>query len=609
MSRLKFNVQTRAQSVLESIYEDINRRLVGGPTGLCPVEMSAAMVSFCHAQTCGKCVPCRIGLGQLNKLMDDILDGRADAKTLELLERTAKAISASADCAIGFEAADMVLKGLAGFRSDFISHATTGKCEAQVKKIPCIAKCPASVDIPGYISLVAAGRNEDAIRLIRKDNPFPVVCGHICEHPCETHCRRSIIDAPMNIRGLKKYAAANVGVVPPPENLPATGKTVGIIGGGPAGLTAAYFLSLMGHKCTVYEKRKYLGGMLRYGIPSYRLPREELQRDIDCVLSTGVEVFTDVDISKDMTLNDMREKYDAVYIAIGAHTDKKLGIEGEGSRGVMSAVQMLRGIGDGVMPDFTDKNVVIVGGGNVAMDCTRSAKRLGAKKVTCVYRRRKEDMTALPEEVEGAIAEGCVVMELAAPDHIEADSEGNAAALWAQPQMIGPVKRGRPAPIKADVDPVRIPADIIVVAIGQNIETEHFEANSILTKWGCLMAEDDGSFKDFPGVFAGGDCVSGPATVIKAIDAGKVAAANIDRYLGFAHELTVDIDLPEPNLSPTPAAGRVNMIEREPADRADDFEPMEMPMSCQEAMQEANRCLRCDRSGYGCFRGGRTNKW
>ena len=609
MSRLEFNTQTRAQAALESMYGDIARRTMSGPTGLCPVEMSSALVRMCHVQTCGKCVPCRVGLGQLEKLLDSVLDGTATMETLSLIERTARTISASADCAIGFEAADMLLRGIEGFRDDFVSHIEHNKCSAEIKKIPCVAKCPASVDIPGYISLVAAGRNEDAIKVIRKDNPFPVVCGHICEHPCETHCRRTLVDAPLNIRGLKAFAAANVGVVPPPKNAPSTGKTVGIIGGGPAGLTAAYYLSLMGHKCTVYEKRKHLGGMLRYGIPSYRLPREELQRDIDNILSTGVEVIRDTDISKDMTLAQMRAKYDAVYIAIGAHTDKKLGIEGEDSRGVMSAVQMLRAIGDGAMPDFKDKNVVIVGGGNVAMDCTRSAVRLGAKKVSCVYRRRIEDMTALPEEVEGAIAEGCEVMTLMAPDHIEADEDGNVTALMVQPQMIGPVKRGRPAPVKANVPLERIPADIIVVAIGQNIESDHFELNSIPVKWGCLTAKSDGSFEGMPGLFSGGDCVSGPATVIRAIDAGKVAAANIDHYLGYNHEISIDVDFPDHVLSPKPAMGRVNMKERPADERAKDFELMEIPMSTEEALQEASRCLRCDKCGYGCFRGGRELKW
>ena len=609
MSRLEFNVQSRAQAVLDGLYADVSRRLISGPTGLCPVEMTAALVRTCHAQTCGKCVPCRIGLGKLVELMEAILDGNASMATLDVLERTAKGISATADCAIGFEAADMVLRGIAGFRKDFISHIKTGKCSAEERKVPCVAKCPASVDIPGYISLVKAGRNEDAIRLIRKDNPFPVVCGYICEHPCESHCRRTIVDAPLNIRGIKEYAAAKVGVIPPPANLPATGKKVGIIGGGPAGLTAAYYLNLMGHQCTVYEKRQHLGGMLRYGIPSYRLPREQLQRDIDCVLATGVEAHVGVDISKDMTLEDLRKQFDAVYIAIGAHTDKKLGIEGEDARGVMSAVTMLRGIGDGIMPDFSGKNVVIVGGGNVAMDCTRSAKRLGAAKVVCAYRRRKEDMTALPEEVEGAIAEGCIVMELAAPDHIETDAEGNAKALWVQPQMISTVKRGRPAPKNANLPLERIDADIIVVAIGQNIEYDHFEDSKIPVEWGCLKAKADGTFDGMPGVFAGGDCVSGPATVIKAIDAGKVAAANIDNYLGYNHQLTVDIEIPDPALSPLPATGRVNMKEREAAERSCDFALMEMPMTDEEALQEASRCLRCDKYGYGCFRGGRQDKW
>ena len=612
MSRLEVKTPGQAQAVVEQLYRNMERRIAASPPGLCPVDMALNFLDLCRAQTCGKCVPCRVGLTQLSNMIREVLDGEPSMKILNRIEGTAQVIVDTADCAIGIDAANLVLMGLRGFRDDYEEHILHHRCLGSLKNpVPCVALCPAGVDIPGYIALISEGRCGDAVRLIRKDNPFPTACAYICEHPCEARCRRNMVDDALNIRGLKRYAVDHAGDVPQPKPAPATGKSVAIVGGGPGGLSAAYYLALMGHRVTVYEKQRQLGGMMRYGIPSYRLPREKLDAEIASILSLGIQVHTGVDVGVDVTFDQLKQQYDSLYLSIGAHTDKKTGIEGEDSLGVVSAVELLRHIGDDEMPDFSGQNVVVIGGGNVAMDVTRSAIRLGADKVTCVYRRRQEDMTAQAEEVEGAIAEGAEVLTLQAPLRIEADEHGHVAALWTQPQIIGEMdKAGRPRPGTADVEPLRIPADTIIVAIGQGIETRGLEQTGIkIQRGGALLADSSTQLPDMVGVFAGGDCVTGPATVIRAIAAGKAAAANIDEYLGFNHEIESEVKVPTPRCTDLRPRGRVNATERDACERKGDFQCIECGMTDQEAGQESSRCLRCDHFGYGIFKGGRVEKW
>lgn len=260
MNRLYIKSRDTAQKTVEGLYKDLERRIIASPPGQCPVDLTASFLRVCHSQSCGKCVPCRVGLGQLQHIIDKILDmdQENDMEDIRLLERTAEAISAMADCAIGTEAANMVLRGIRGFREDFESHVKYHTCaeyiRSNIQAVPCVATCPAGVDVPGYTALIKAGRYKDAVKLIRKDNPFPTVCALICEHPCETRCRRNLIDAPINIRGLKRFAVDNCGDVPVPEKMDDTGKKIAVIGGGPSGLSAAYFLSIMGHKVTVLKK-------------------------------------------------------------------------------------------------------------------------------------------------------------------------------------------------------------------------------------------------------------------------------------------------------------------------------------------------------------------
>ena len=610
MSRLEIPGPDKGQLVVEELYKDLERRIESSPPGLCPVDMTRAFIEMCQTQSCGKCTPCRVGLWQLKNLLTDVMNGTATMETLDLIDTLSESIREGSDCPIGYEAGAMVHKSLRDCREDYEEHVRQGRCTCHyTQPVPCVSLCPAHVDIPGYIALTGEGRYADAIRLIRKDNPFPTTCGFICEHPCEARCRRNIVDDAINIRGLKRMAADYAGKVPPPECAPSTGKRIAVVGGGPGGLSAAYYLQLMGHQTTVFEMLPKLGGMLRYGIPNYRLPKERLDDDIRAILKTGVQVKNGLKIGQDITIQELRQQYDVVLITIGASTDKKLGLENEDADGILSAVQFLRNVGKNQIMDLTGKEVAVIGGGNVSMDAVRTAKRLGAKKVSIVYRRRVADMTALPGEIEGAVAEGIELQTLKAPASIDVDENHHVKGIYVTPQMVSSIRDGRASIKPTGEEDIYIPCDVLIVAIGQNIETHHFEQAGIPVERGKIITKSTGAFENLPGVFAGGDCASGPASVIKAIAAAKVVAANIDEYLGYHHEISCDVEIPEAHLDDRTPCGRVNLTEREACERVCDFEAVENCMTEKEAKQEASRCLRCDHFGYGIFKGGRETLW
>lgn len=610
MARLHVMERSHAQAVMDDLHDALGRRLAVSSLAPCPVEFTAALVNLCSTQSCGKCTPCRVGLSALSDLLADVLEGRADESTLNLIERTARTIYLSSDCAIGYEAGAMALTAIRGFRDDFEHHIREHSCGFDREaRVPCVSGCPAHVDIPGYISFVEAGRYADAVKVIRKNNPLPLVCGLVCEHPCEMHCRRGMVDDPMNILALKRFAVEHSDLNDyRPHVVDNTGKRVAVIGGGPAGLSCAYYLAVMGHRVTIFEQRHHLGGMLRYGIPSYRLPRERLQAEIDWILSAGIDVELDHSVNGE-ELARLRDEFDAVYLAIGAHSDKKLGLPGEEALGVESAVKMLRAIGDDELPDLSGQRVCVIGGGNVAMDVARSAVRCGAEKVSIVYRRRICDMTAQDAEIAGAQAEGCEVLELTAPLAIETGEEGRVSGLRVQPQIIGEPRRGRPAPRAAATPELVIPCERVFVAIGQDIDSKPFEDMGIACKWGRVVTDSDGAVPNFDGLFSGGDCQTGPATVIRAINAGRVASANIDRYLGFDHKIKLDVELPTVQFKGKHECGRCELGEREAGERIHDWNLVEQGLTEQEARQEASRCLRCDHFGFGAFRGGRNLEW
>lgn len=609
MARLSVAPRAKDDAKFATFLDEYERRVEATPPGMCAVAMQLDLLRAGGCQTCGKCVPCREGIAHIETLLEEVLAFDAEPDVLEEIRAQATVVRDTADCAIGWHAAEVLLVGLNTFKEEFESHVKQGQCrEGVAQTVPCETLCPAHVNVPAYIALAGSGDYAGAIGMIRKDNPFPTACAFVCEHPCENRCRRTLIDAPINIRGIKKFAVDQLAAdqVPTPAPAAPTGKKIAIVGGGPSGLTCAYFCALMGHEVHVLEMRKQLGGMMRYGIPAYRFPRERLDEDIRAIASAGnVTVHTECRIDAE-GMRRLSEEYDAVYVAIGAQGGKTLKLEGADAEGVMSAVDLLTKIGDDEYPDFTGKNVVVVGGGNVAMDCARTSVRAGAASVTVAYRRRLEDMTALRAEIDSAMQEGVEMMTLQAPDHIEVEN-GQAVALYTQPQFIGPVKRGRPAPQKADKPLVRVPADVVLIAVGQDIESAPFEEAGMQADRTYFEA-DDGlkSVGSLDNVFVGGDCQVGPKTVIIAIGAGKVAARNIDDFLGFNHELDCGVEVPPAAANWRQPCGRVNIVERPARERKGDFDAVEVEMSAEEAFQEARRCLRCDHFGCGVLDEGRV---
>lgn len=569
----------------------------------CMVDLAKFFLEFVKDESCGKCTACRIGVTRMLEILDRITKGKGRLEDIDLLIELGEDIQLSALCGLGQSAPNPVLSTIKYFRHEYEEHIVDHYCTASVCATlfnsPCQNACPANVDIPIYIDLIRRGETRKAYESIREENPLPLTCGRVCNHPCEAKCNRDKMDEAIAIRSLKRfvtdYIQENEGQLPIPEVAEKNGKTVAIVGSGPAGLTAAFYLSRKGYQVTVYEALPVLGGMLTVGIPEYRLPKALLNEEINVIKEMGVEMLTDIKVGQDISLKDLKAKFDAVYIAVGAHVEKSMGLPGEDLEGFMAGTYFLRDLSLGHQVDLQGKKVVVVGGGNVAMDAARSSRRLGASEVTIVYRRDIKDMPAIPEEIHEAQHEGITILSMVNPIQVLGE-KGQVTAVECIKMSPGDFDRsGRRRPVEMSGSNFTIEADIIIPAIGQDVDGIYNTGDILETKWNMPITNKQ-SMTSISGIFAGGDCVTGPDTVVNAVKAGKQAASEIDKYLGgdgtvvnsgfVKREITYSILEEE--------CPRVAMPLLDDDTRLSGFSEVEAGYGLDEAVKEASRCLRCD---------------
>ncbi len=564
----------------------------------CMVDIARFFTDFCQQESCGKCVPCRIGTKRMLEILTRITEGQGELADIDRLERLGEVIQQTSLCGLGQTAPNPVLSTIRYFRDEYEAHIVERRCPANACEAlittTCASACPAHVNVPEYVGLIAEGHFAEALDIIRRRNPFVSICGRACHHPCEVFCRRGDVDEPVAIRHLKRFVSdkeKDVGY--PPQWLGPREGRVAVIGSGPAGLPAAYFLALMGREVKVFEELDVVGGVLAVGIPSYRVPPQALARDIDYIRRAGVEVETGHRIE---SLQELRDAgFDAIFVAVGAQNDIKLDIPGEEMAGVYHSLSFLRQVALDEIGELPGRAVVI-GGGNAAIDSARTALRLGASSVTILYRRTEEEMPAIREEIEEAILEGVDIHFLVAPIAIEGD--GHVEAVRCTEMELGEAdESGRRRPIPKPGSEVVVEAANVIVAIGQRSDLDFVAGDEHLAvARGRLVTDPVTQCCGDGNVFAGGDAVTGPATLIEAIAAGQRAAQAIDILLGGKGELPPDTGFasrskPEEAEAEIPRH-RVRSLSA--AKRRGTFDEVLKRYSARTAQAEAQRCLRCD---------------
>jgi NADH-quinone oxidoreductase subunit F len=574
----------------------------------CMVDFSRFFVDFIQHESCGKCPPCRIGTKRMLEILQRITHGQGKPQDIDDLIELSTRIKDSALCGLGQTAPNPVLSTLRYFRDEYLEHIDHKYCRAGVCSAlfdaPCQNACPADQNAWGYVTLISEGRFKEAIGVIKEGNPFPAVCGRVCIHPCEGKCRRGQIDQAVAICALKRFAADYDMNSPAPYRPvveAAKEAKVAIVGAGPAGLTAAYYLAIKGYKVTVFEALPVAGGMLAVGIPEYRLPKTVLNSEIKAITDLGVEIQYNKALGKDFTTESiLGDGYKAMLIATGAHKGQKLNLPGEDAEGVLDGVTFLRNVNLNKVGKIEGK-VVVIGGGNVAIDAARSALRLGAREVSVLYRREKEDMPAYEEEIMDAEHEGIHIHTLVNPKAILTE-QGKVKGMECVRMYLGEFDRGgRRKPLTLAGSEFFLDADMVIAAVGQVPDLSGLNGDGIgITKNGTINVDSTTLSTARDAVFAAGDNVRGPASVVEAIADGKNAAMAIDKYLGGDGVLKDSYrdDVLKLRVSYNEAEyqkelGRVEIPSIPLSERFENFKEVVLPYQLKQAVEEAKRCLHC----------------
>ncbi|MFP4630129.1 MAG: FAD-dependent oxidoreductase [Desulfohalobiaceae bacterium] len=556
---------------------------------------------------------CRQLISEMLDMIQDVAQGQAGDEHLSGIRALSRKLKRQEELEPGCQQLGQEMEDFLNQHLEvFLSHIQTHICpQGHCRKLtpsPCQMACPAGIDIPSYLTLIGEGKYAEAIDLIRKDNPFPWVCGLVCTHPCEFMCVRARVDQPISIMSMKGFAAEralSAGQYQNPEKAEPNGNKVCIVGAGPGGLTAAYYLALRGYQVCIIEALPFGGGMMMTGIPRYRLPREVIDREVDMIQELGVEFRFNTRLGQDISYSQLREEgFQAFIVAIGAHECYSLGLPGEELYPqIIPAIYLLRrvALGDHTRPG---RKVAVIGGGNVAIDAARTCLRLGCREVSVVYRRTHSEMPAHGTEVVQAEEEGIQFLFLTVPKEIMAQGKDVQGLKCLRAELSEPDADGRQKPVPIEGSDHVLDVDTIIPAIGQVCDTSCLEDFSEMTctRRNTIHVHTASMQTDQEGVFAVGDAVTGPATVVEAIGGGKKAAAAVHRYF---------LGLPQPKMPPVPV--RRNYLEplqiqanlkmdlqrpRMPLLNTDrrriTFQQVELGLSVEQVKQEAPRCLRCD---------------
>lgn len=587
------------------------------------VDMCARYMDEVQKESCGKCIPCRIGTAVMFNLLKKIASGAGEMNDLAQLETLGRTIIDTSKCYVGKTGPVPILHALQHFKEQFQEAITQKKAAPNGARYeakwtaPCYSACPTGMNIPTYVELIKEGRHLESLQSIRTASPMAASLGRACFHPCEKNCRRSNVESPIAICKLKRFAwdYEDLRAVTQPVN-PDNAKRpekVAVIGAGPAGLSAAYYLALKGYPVTIFEALPVPGGMVGVGIPAYRVPKDVLQRESEFVQRMGVEIKYNTPIGKDLTIQQLQQQgYKAFFVSTGAHLSKSMGAEGEGDgyTGFIRGIDYLRDCVTTKQYDVKGKRIIVVGGGNVAMDCCRSPIRLGAKEVTVVYRRTKKELPADPHEVHDSEIEGVKYIFLAAPKRIVAEN-GQVTGLECLRMELGePDASGRRRPVAVKGSEFIVPADIILQAIGQDADLSVLSGveGVEVTRRTTIAADPDTMQTNVPWLFTGGDVFNGPLTIVDACGNARRAAESIHQYfnnqpIGLSVSEKMDKVMKKLGVYNKEEKGISTNWERVPMptisieERVSSFGEVEIGYTLQQAMEEAARCLRCYQVG------------